>query len=245
MKFRYSWKQRTNESNTDYVAALKLLAAEREFGNFLNDALRGIFSIGTADVETQKKLRADKTPSFVEAVKLALARETLSWDMQGLAAPPANGMHKIHQPRPHSTIVPAHRTQQTIARGRFHFCFKGRWTNRGRNSLPKQSAATTGARKCHRCGREDHDSRNCRFKSYEYRNCGKKGHLQAMCRSRGATRNGGREMGERRRKKMVTRAQKLEALKIFHNKNKGQRGMAPWTATIEVNNVRLEMEMQT
>ena len=93
--------------------------------------------------------------------------------------------------------------------------------------------------------RGGHHPRNCRFKSYECRNCRKKGHLQAVCRSRGATRNGGREMGERRRKKMVTRAQKLEALKIFHNKNKGQRGMAPWTATIEVNNVRLEMEMQT
>ncbi|WP_419623870.1 hypothetical protein, partial [Thiolapillus sp.] len=76
----YSRKQRTNESITDFVAALKLLAAEGEFGNFLNDALRDIFCIGIADVETQKKLRADKTPSFEEAVKLALARETLSRD---------------------------------------------------------------------------------------------------------------------------------------------------------------------
>ena len=62
-----------------------------------------------------------------------------------------------------------------------------RGVDRGRNSLPKQSAATTGARKCHRCGREDHNPRNFRFKSYECRNCGKKGHLQTLCRSRGAT----------------------------------------------------------
>ena len=52
----YSRKQRTNESIMDYVAALKLLAAEGEFRNFLNDALRGIFCIGIADVKTQKKL---------------------------------------------------------------------------------------------------------------------------------------------------------------------------------------------
>jgi len=71
--------------------------------------------MGIADVETQKKLRADKTPNFVEAVKLPLARETLSRDMQGLAASPANGTHKVNQPRPHSTIVSAHQTQQTIA----------------------------------------------------------------------------------------------------------------------------------
>ena len=139
VKFYCSRKQRTNESIMDYVAALKLLAAEGEIGKILNDDLTDIFSIGTADVETQKKLRADKMPSFAEAVKLTLARETLYWDMQGLAASPANGMHKIHQPCPCNTIVPAHRTQQTIARGRFHFCFKGGWTNRGRNSLPKQS----------------------------------------------------------------------------------------------------------
>ena len=138
--------------------------------------------MGIADVETQKKLRADKTPNFVEAVKLPLARETLSRDMQGLAASPANGTHKVNQPRPHSTIVSAHQTQQTC--GRLHFCSKGGFNNTGQDSLPKQSAATTGARKCHRCGREDHDPRNCRFKSDECRNCGKKGHLQAMCRSR-------------------------------------------------------------
>ena len=121
----YSRKQRTNESITDCVPALKLLAAEEEFRNFLNDALRGIFCIRTADVETQKKLRADKTPSFVEAVKLALARETLPRDMQGLTASPANGMHEVNQPRPHSAIVPAPRTQQTNARGQFHSCSKG------------------------------------------------------------------------------------------------------------------------
>lgn len=61
-------KQRTSESIMHYVAALKLQAAEGELGNFLRD----IFCIRIADVETQKKLRADKTPSFAEA------RETLS-----------------------------------------------------------------------------------------------------------------------------------------------------------------------
>ena len=247
----YSRKQRTNESITDFVAALKLLAAEGEFGNFLNDALRDIFCIGIADVETQKKLRADKTPSFEEAVKLALARETLSRDMQGLAASPANGMHKFNQPRARNTIPQAHRTQQTHARGRFHSGFKGGWKNRSRDSFPQQSSATTGTRQCYRCGREDHDPRNCRFKSYECGVCRKKGHLQAMCRSRGATRylETEEEKWEREERdeeeESATYAQKLEALGIFHNQNKGQRGIAPWTATVEVDNVNLEMEIDT
>ena len=130
--------------------------------------------------------------------------------MQGFAASRANGMHKVDQPPPRSIIVPAHRTQQTKARGQFHSCSKGGWKNSGRYSWPEQSAATTGARKCHRCGREDHDPRNCRFKSYECRNCGEKGHSQAMRRSRGATRylepekRNGREKKETRKRKKVT-----------------------------------------
>ena len=73
------------------------------------------------------KRSCEKPPSFEEAVKLALARETLSRDMQGLAASPANGMHKFNQPRARNTIPQAHRTQQTHARGRFHSGFKGGW----------------------------------------------------------------------------------------------------------------------
>ena len=42
-----------------------------------------------------------------------------------------------------------------------------------------------------------------------------------------------------------TYAQKLEALWIFHNRNKGQRGMAPSTATTEVDIVHLEKEIDT
>ena len=184
MKF-YSRKQRTNRSITGYAAALKLLAAEGEFRNFLTDALRDIFCIGIADVETQKKLRADKTPNLVEAVKLPLARETLSRNMQGLAASPANGRHKVNQPRLHSTVLSAHQTQQTWAIAfLLQLGVQGAFNNTGQDSLPKKSVATTAARKCHQCGREDHNSRNCRFKSDERRNCGKKGHLQAMCRSR-------------------------------------------------------------
>ena len=134
MKF-YSRKQRPNKSVTGYAAVLKLLAAEGEFRNFLNDALRDIFCIGIADVETQKKLRADKTPNLVEAVKLPLARETLSRQMQGLAASPANGGHKVNQPRPHSTILSAHQTQQTC--GRLHFCSKGVSTTQAKIVCPR------------------------------------------------------------------------------------------------------------
>ena len=64
-----------------------------------------------------------------------------------------------------------------------------------------------------------------------------------MCRSRGATRylETEEEKWEREERdeeeESATYAQKLEALGIFHNQNKGQRGIAPWTAIVEVDNV--------
>ena len=149
-------------------------------------------------------------------------------------------------------------------------CSKGGLNSRG--SLPKLSAAITGARKCYRCGRvsltgaavsiifvvtkvlqRGPPSKELQIQELRVQKLQKKETLTSRVQKQrhdGATqrkqrKRNGREKKETRRKKVVTRAQKLEALRIFHNKNKGQRGMAPWTATVDVNNVRLEMEMQT
>ena len=116
-------------------------------------------------------------------------------------------------------------------------------------SSPQQH---TGTRKCHWCGREDHDPRNCRFKSYECRNCSKKGTLTSHVQKQRYYMILGteeekweREERDKEEEESDTCAQKLEALGIFHNRNKGQRGMAPCTATTEVDNIHLEMETDT
>jgi len=71
----YTRKQKDTESVTDFVAELKLLAAECEFSDaFLDQALRDIFAIGIGDRETQRKLREAKQLTFAKAVEIALAR---------------------------------------------------------------------------------------------------------------------------------------------------------------------------
>ena len=55
----YTRNQKDTESVTDFVAELKLLAAECEFDAFLDQALRYIFAIGIGDRETQRKLRSE------------------------------------------------------------------------------------------------------------------------------------------------------------------------------------------
>ena len=76
----YTRKQKDTESVTDFVAELKLLAAECEFDAFLDQALRDIFAIGIGDRETQRKLRKAKQLTFAKAVEIALARESISRD---------------------------------------------------------------------------------------------------------------------------------------------------------------------
>ena len=105
----YTRKQKDTESVTEFVAELKLLAAECEFDALLDQALRDIFAIGIGDRETQRKLREAKQLTFAKAVEIALARESISRELSGTSdKDAAGGMHALghsssgqaQQPRP-------------------------------------------------------------------------------------------------------------------------------------------------
>ena len=94
----YTRKQKDTESVTDFVAELKLLAAECEFDAFLDQVLCDIFSIGTADRETQKKLREAKQLTFAKAVEIALTCESVLQELSGTSdKDSAGGMHALGQ----------------------------------------------------------------------------------------------------------------------------------------------------
>ncbi len=42
-----------------------------------------------------------------------------------------------------------------------------------------------GGNKCYRCGRTNHNERDCYFKDQQCHNCGKKGHISRVCRIKG------------------------------------------------------------
>ena len=88
---------------------LKLLAAECEFGAFLDQMLHDIFAVGIGDRETQRKLREAKQLTFTKAVEIALACESISWELSSTSdKDAAGGMHALghsssgqeQQPRP-------------------------------------------------------------------------------------------------------------------------------------------------
>ena len=89
----YKRTQGQNETIADFAAALQELAADSNFGDFLNQALRDIFIIGLRDIDTQRKLRSEKDISFKKALETALARETLSRELTGRGMP----IEAVHQ----------------------------------------------------------------------------------------------------------------------------------------------------
>ena len=87
----YTRKQKDTEGVTDFVVELKLLAPECEFDVFLDQALHDIFAMGTADSETQRKLREVKQLSFAKAVEIALVRKSISPELSGTSDKDAVG----------------------------------------------------------------------------------------------------------------------------------------------------------
>ena len=220
----YTRKQKDTESVTNFVAELKLLAAECEFDTFLDQALRDIFAIGIGDRETQRKLREAKQLTFAKAVEIALTRESISRELSGTSDKvAAGGMHalghsssgQVQQPRPVCS-----------KRGRGGGRYGG--SQRGQ----QQSGASTGACKCYRCGQNHHAS-TCKFRQYKCQGCHKKGHLKSMWRSKV------------RFLDAQTSGEEEEPLGIFHTNTPVKASKEPWSTTMVIDQVPVSMEIDT
>ena len=220
----YTRKQKDTESVTNFVAELKLLAAECEFDTFLDQALRDIFAIGIGDRETQRKLREAKQLTFAKAVEIALTRESISRELSGTSDKvAAGGMHalghsssgQVQQPRPACS-----------KRGRGGGRYGG--SRRGQ----QQSGASTGACKCYRCGQNHHAS-TCKFRQYKCQGCHKKGHLKSMWRSKV------------RFLDAQTSGEEEEPLGIFHTNTPVKASKEPWSTTMVIDQVPVSMEIDT
>ncbi|UYV65600.1 hypothetical protein LAZ67_3004808, partial [Cordylochernes scorpioides] len=67
--------QETEESVSQYLVAIKRLAATCEFGNFLEDSLREKFVCGLSDSRIQKKILSEGDVSLARVMEIALSME--------------------------------------------------------------------------------------------------------------------------------------------------------------------------
>ena len=104
--------QLPGESVADYVAELRRLSTNCEFGGHLNDALRDRLVCGLRSEGTQKRLLAIKRLTLSEAMDLAQAMETAdknSKALQGSKDVAVNSFSKTINPRAPRRNLPAQR----------------------------------------------------------------------------------------------------------------------------------------
>ena len=210
---RYKFHRRNQaegESIADFVAALRKLAIDCDFGN-LNEALRDRFVCGLRSEAIQRKLLTEADLTFASALNTASGMEAA-----------------------------AKRTQQLKStEGSLHF-------------VHKKPTTVTPARKCYRCGLENHLAPECRHKNAVCSACGKTGHLARVCRStkvpvapKPPKRNqrGGRGRG--RGTKDVRLLQETDTDEELPLLQVGKRGSHPITVEVKANGKPLLLELDT
>ncbi|KRY26208.1 hypothetical protein T01_4390 [Trichinella spiralis] len=145
--------QRPNESITEYVAALRNLSENCNFGNTLDEMLRDRLVGGMRDEAIQRRLLAESNLTFDLAQKIAIAAETAHKNTEEIRTP-SNETTSIQQVR---NVNSAHRAKPR------------------RDQVPDKSGSY-----CYRCKGNHHPSK-CKFISDACRFCKRIGHIERAC----------------------------------------------------------------
>ncbi|KRY99853.1 hypothetical protein T11_16783, partial [Trichinella zimbabwensis] len=145
--------QRPNESITEYVAALRNLSENCNFGNTLDDMLWDRFVGGIRYEAIQRRLLAEPNLTFDLAQKIAIAAETAHKNTEEIRTA-NNEFASIQQVR---NINSAHRAKQRM------------------DQVPAKSGGG-----CYRC-KGDHHPSKCKFIKEACRFCKKIGHIERAC----------------------------------------------------------------
>jgi len=152
---RYQFNSRSRkpgESVANYVAELRHLAMDCEFGDTLNEMLRDRLVCGVNDSRIQRRLLSEADLDFAKALKTAQAMEMADRDALQLQ----NG--KV--------------TSEAEASGA---------VNRA-DSRPRGRRSNQGSyQNCYRCGGK-HKASECKHRETVCHNCGIKGHIARACR---------------------------------------------------------------
>ncbi|XP_059413408.1 uncharacterized protein K02A2.6-like [Carassius carassius] len=140
-RFRFHKRnQAEGESIAQYVAVLKRLAENCEFGDNLNDALRDRLVCGLSSESIQRKLLTEMTLTYQKAVDIAMSMEAVSRESQHLS---------------NALKVNAMSLSSASSREKCYRCGK---------SNHMESECFYKEQQCHNCARRGHISRMCKSK---------------------------------------------------------------------------------
>ena len=150
--------QQVNESVADYIATLRKMAKDCNFGDYLDTALRDQLVCGMKDAKCQRELLSKCDLTLESALQQAKAREAVQREASCFSGE-ATAAHRVDSgPR---------RTDRSAAPGA-----------RQAPRPPAPDAAKYG-QTCWRCGKR-HGGR-CIFESAKCYKCGRMGHISRCC----------------------------------------------------------------
>ena len=162
---RYQFNGRirhAGESVNDYIAQLRHLAKDCDFGGDLETKLRDQIVIGINDETILNKLLTEPdTMTYKQAVDIALAAEVASKDLQTVQ----KSHHSVH----HASSSVKSKQQRGV-------------TKASSQSTTKSSRSLPDDYKCFTCGGK-HLRKDCRYRNSTCSKCNKRGHLARICRN--------------------------------------------------------------
>ena len=163
----YKRIQENHESVSNFVAALKSLAATCDFGGKLEEMLRDKLVMGLKEESTQRVLLTEKNLTFARAVEIAVAREAAEKDAREFSQKTNSHTREVNAIK--STSKSGSMPKPLFKQGGKE---KSKETFQGKPIKP-----------CSGCGKS-HWKSDCPFKSAECYLCKKKGHLAKVCFSK-------------------------------------------------------------
>lgn len=158
---RFKFDSRTRkptESVAEYVAELRKLAQDCNYGVTLNQMLRDRLVCGINDDRTQRRLLSETDLTFDSALSLAQAMETANRNVQDLQQKAGASCHVIQRSGPERT-------------------------GQKREGRPRAAGDRDRLKDCYRCNGK-HLPSDCRFKTEKCHACGMTGHIARACRNR-------------------------------------------------------------
>ncbi|KAI7802842.1 hypothetical protein IRJ41_020318 [Triplophysa rosa] len=170
-RFKFDLRtKKPTETMTEYVAELRCLAQDCNYGATLNQMLRDRLVCGIDDDRIQRRLLSETNLTFETALKIAVAAETTSKNVLDLK----------------------YKTSEQVCNS---VTFHGKKFDQRQKSNTDEDK---DIRECYRCGGRNHKANECRFKKDKCYGCGKIGHLAKACRNKG--KQGGDAVFEKRGK---------------------------------------------
>ena len=172
-RFSFHSRMRTaNETVVQYVAALRRIAADCNFGNQLDENLRDRLVCGVNDCAVQRRLLSESNLDLTKALAIATAAEATTRHLSHLQATNSDKLTVGHTNAVRSEEPPHARGRGTVR------------TETDRVTIG-QGRRRSETRTCYRCGDKGHiaTDKRCRARKSVCSHCGQVGHIAQVCRS--------------------------------------------------------------